>query len=550
MGASGVPDVWDAYAAGVLDGSVTAGEAMRASAARYFAFRNRDDILFDRDRVTRVTGFFGLLRHFKDASAGKTFVLEPWQQFIIACVYGFVWKDDPEVRVCNNVYIEVSRKNGKTAFAAGLCLYHLAGDGVQGAEVDLAANSREQANIAFDFAATYARQLNTKNIRHFKTLRKEIHFGLTNSKMNVFASDASKLDGFNASMYLIDEYHAAKDTTLRDVLQSSQANRANPLEVIITTAGFDKNLPCYLYRESCLDVMRGISTDDTLWAFVYSMDDGDDWTDEKNWLKCSPNLGVSVNERFLRSQVNKAKNNSGEEVGIRTKTFNTWMDSAETWIPSAYVTRSMREVELSDYYDPADPRVYAGVDLSSTTDLTAVSFLVENGGIFYFKTLYYLPSESVAKAELSTQYREWVARGHLRVTPGNVVDYEYILRDILAQDKKTMIKALGYDSWNATQFAISAYNAGIPMQKFAQNIGNFNQPTKEMERLLLSGRVVMDANPITKYCFSNVELRVDHNGNAKPDKGSKLKKIDGVIAMLEALGVYLLDDSRDRDISL
>ena len=537
--------VWDKYAAGVLSGEILSGEPMRATAKRFFAFKEREDITFNPARVNRVIGFFGLLRHFKDAAAGKPFILEPWQQFIIACVYGFEWRADPSARVCNNVYIEVSRKNGKTAFAAGLCLYHLVADGVQGAEVDLAANSREQANIAFEFASKYAKQLNTQKHRHFKTLRKEIFFNAGNSKMNVFASDASKLDGFNASMYLIDEYHAAKDTKLRDVLQSSQANRQNPLEVIITTAGFDKNLPCYRYRETALDVMRGNSQDDTLWAFVYCMDDNDDWTAEENWVKCSPNIGVSVNERFLQSQVNKARNNASEEVGIRTKTFNTWMDTSTTWIASEYIAKAFQPVTLSDYYDPADPLVYCGVDLSSTTDLTAVSFMVVHGEKYIFRTSYYLPSESVSKSELATQYRDWVRMGHLKVMPGNVVDYEYILRDILEQDKETQIQMLGYDSWNATQFAISATASGIPMQQFSQSIGNFNRPTKELERLILSGRVVIDNNPITRYCFSNVELRSDHNGNTKPDKGSRLKKIDGVIAMLEALGVYLLNPVSD-----
>ncbi len=532
-----------AYSRGILDGSIPSGEPMRQAARRFIEWQEREDIEFRHEAVDRVVRFFGILRHFKDSFAGKPFLLEPWQQFIVACIYGFYYRGTG-VRVCNNVYIEVSRKNGKTAFAAGLCLYHLIGDGVHGAEVDMVANSREQASIAFDFASKFATGLNTNKRKRFRALRKELFFDETNSKMNVFATDVSRLDGYNASMYLIDEFHAAKDTQVKDVLQSSQANRKNPLEVIITTAGFDKNLPCYQYRETCLDVLGGVSVDDSLWAFIYTMDEDDDWRDEANWPKCTPNLGVSVNPRFLRTQVTKADTSPSLEVGIRTKTFNEWMDSRETWIPSKAIHKTLMPVVIEDHYDERYPDIYCGVDLSSTTDLTAVGYLAvdRDKDKYYFRTDYYLPSEAINESELAVQYREWVRRGHLKTTPGNVVDYEYILKDILAQDERTQIQAIGYDSWNATQFATSATNAALPMVPFSQSIGNFNRPTKELERLILSGKAVIDHNPITRYCFSNVDLRVDHNGNAKPDKSSKFKKIDGVIAMLEALGVYLLRD--------
>lgn len=531
------------YAEDIRSGLILAGEPLKQAVERYFCWLERKDITFHPDRVDRVVKFFSILKHFKDKFAGHPFILEPWQEFLCACVYGFYHKGT-DVRVCNNVYIEVSRKNGKTAFAAGLCLYHLVADGVQGAEVDMVANSREQASIAFDFASKFATGLNTNKRKRFRALRKELFFDEQNSKLNVFASDASRLDGYNASMYLIDEYHAAKDTQLKDVLQSSQANRQNPLEVIITTAGFDKNLPCYQYRETCLDVLSGASEDDSLWAFIYTMDEDDDWRDERNWIKCTPNLGVSVNPRFLRTQVTKADTSPSLEVGIRTKTFNEWMDSRETWISSSALGKVLKPVTIEDHYNERYPDVYCGVDLSSTTDLTAVSYLAvdREAGTLYFKTHYYLPADSIKDSELAIQYREWVRRGHLKVTPGNVVDYEYILKDILEQDDRSQLQAVGYDSWNATQFATSATNAALPMVPFSQSIGNFNRPTKELERLILSGKAVIDNNPITKYCFSNVDLRVDHNGNAKPDKSSKIKKIDGVIAMLEALGVYLLKD--------
>lgn len=530
---------WELYAQGVEDGSIIAGGHIRNAVRRYRLWQERKDIEFRAEQVERVISFFGILHHFKDAAVGKAFLLEPWQEFLIACIYGWCYPGT-DTRVVNNAYIEVARKNGKTAFAAGLCMYHLVADGVAGAEVDLVANSREQASIAFDFASHYAKQLNTERKQYFRTLRKEIFFDDTSSKLNVFASDASRLDGFNASMYLYDEYHAAKDTKLRDVLQSSQANRQNPLEVIITTAGFDKGGPCYSYRETVLEVMRGSLQDDTLWGFVYSMDDGDEWEDERNWVKCNPNMGVSVNPRFLRTQARKASTDSSSEVGIRTKTFNQWMDSAATWIPSRYTDAATSgKLSISEVYDAYSDVLFGGVDLSATRDLTAFATMLAKGDHYYFWIRYYLPAETVETSPLRERYKAWQRSGHLQVTPGNVVDYDYILADIKATAEGRQYFWIGYDKWNATQFVINATQEGLPMRPYSQNIGSFNAPTKALERLIMQGNVTFDDNPITRFCFANVQLRQDFNGNQKPDKSKADNKIDGIIAALEALGVYL-----------
>lgn len=530
---------YDDYAGAVLSGEVPAGQHIRNAAKRYQAWRARTDIEFRPEAVERVINFFGILHHFKDASVGDPFILEPWQEFVIACIYGWYYPGT-DTRVVNNAYIEVARKNGKTAFAGALCMYHLVADGVAGAEVDLVANSRDQASIAFDFAKHYAMQLNTERTKYFRVLRREIFLDATSSKLNVFASDASRLDGFNASMYLYDEYHASRDTKLRDVLQSSQANRQNPLEVIITTAGFDKGSPCYSYRETVTEVMRGAIEDDTLWGFVYSLDEGDDWEDESNWIKCNPNLGVSVNPRFLRTQAKKASADTASEVGIRTKTFNQWMDSATTWIPSKYTdVATSGKQSISELYDPYSDVLFGGIDLSATRDLTAFATLLVKDGRYYFWIRYYLPSDTVEASPLRERYKAWRRSGHLQVTPGNVVDYDYILADIKRVADGRQYYYIGYDKWNATQFVINATQEGLPMRPYSQNIGAFNSPTKALERLIMQGQVTFDDNPITRFCLANVELRQDHNGNQKPDKSKADNKIDGVIASLEALGVYL-----------
>lgn len=530
-----------AYAEKVLSGEITVGRLVYLAVQRFESWLLRDDIEFRESEADAVIDFFALLKHFKGKHAGKSFALEPWQQFAVACIYGFFWRSSG-LRVVTSVYIEIARKNGKTALAAGLGLYHLIGDGERGAEVDFAANSKDQAKIAFDFASKFARGLNTKRKTYLEAYRDKILLDLTDSKMQVFAADASNLDGFDASMYLLDEYHAAKDGKLKDVLQSSQASREQPMAMIITTAGFDKMGPCYEYRTMCTEMLNGLVEDDSLFALIFSLDDedieGDGWQDPANWPKCNPNLGVIVKDKFLADQVTKAKNKPSEEVGIKTKSFNIWCDTAETWIPERYILASASKHNIVDFYKP-DDEVYAGIDLSSTSDLAAVSYMIPREDGIYFWVDYYLPEDTINDSPLKERYKEWRRLGHLKVTPGNVIDYDYILHDLMTIDKVCQFRAIGYDPWNATQFVVNAETAGLPMRSYGQNIGNFNKPTKELERMIKSGRAHIGNNPITRFCFRNVQIKMDYNGNTKPDKAKSNNKIDGVIAMIEALGIYL-----------
>ena len=356
--------------------------------------------------------------------------------------------------------------------------------------------------------------------------------------MKVLAADSTKLDGPNPSTFILDEYHAAKSNSLKAVLESGQGTRDNPLEIIITTAGFDKLGPCYELRTTATEILNGLKEDDSFFMAIYSLDENDDWKDEANWIKSNPNMDVTVKSSYLRKEVRKAMNTPSDEVNVKTKNLNMWCDSSDVWIPDDYILACSRKVDLDDFTTKDD--CFAGIDLSSTSDLTCVSFMIPKDGKFYFKTLYYLPEEALETKKNKEQYSEWVRLGFLKLTPGNVVDYDYILDDILSVDKRLYIVKVGYDSWNATQFVINATDKGLPMEPVSQSIGNFNRPTKEMERVILSGNVVIDNNPITRFCFRNVVMKLDHNGNTKPSKEYRDKKIDGVISMIEAMGVCLM----------
>lgn len=526
---------YEQYIDSVKNGGISAGIYTIMAVDRFINMRNDDRFIFDKKKVNKVIRFFLILRHFIGKHSGERFVLQPWQEFIVAAIYGFYYKDSG-LRVVNSAYIEMARKQGKTAFAAGLCLYHEIADGENGAEVYLAANSRDQAKIAYKFCSQFAMRLDEKS-NILKIYRDYIDFNATASTLKVLAADSSKLDGPNPSMYLLDEFHAAKNSGMKDVLQSGQGTRENPMSVIITTAGFDKSSPCYIYRESCIDVLKGSKEDNGLFAIIYSLDEDDDWRDEKNWIKSNPNLGVTVRMEYLRSQVQKAINSPIDEVGVRTKNINQWCDSSITWIPDARISECSKKINISNYQGRD---CYVGIDLSSVSDITAVSCMIEDDGKFIFFNKYYLPEDALNTKENKQLYSQWVKEGYLTLTQGNVVDYDYILSDLLSLDKRLFIVKIGYDSWNSTQFVINATDKGLPMEPVSQSIGNFNRPTKEIERAILSGNVIIENNPITRFCFANVIIKMDHNGNAKPSKESGKNKIDGVIAMIEAMGVYLM----------
>lgn len=525
------------YPVDVISGNVIAGKHIKKACERFFSLMDDDRYMFLEEKVDKVIRLYHHLRHFKGRHSGKPFVLEPWQEWIIASIYGFYNKSDGS-RLTQTVYIEVARKNGKTALAAGIGLNALINDDEDGAEVYFAANSKDQVKIsAWPLCSNFAKAFDPKE-KYLKVYRDTINFDKTISWLKVLAADSTKLDGPNPSTFILDEYHAAKSNSLKAVLESGQGTRDNPLEIIITTAGFDKLGPCYELRTTATEILNGLKEDDSFFMAIYSLDEKDDWKDEANWIKSNPNMDVTVKSSYLRKEVRKAMNTPSDEVNVKTKNLNMWCDSSDVWIPDDYILACSRKVDLDDFTTKDD--CFAGIDLSSTSDLTCVSFMIPKDDKFYFKTLYYLPEEALETKKNKEQYSEWVRLGFLKLTPGNVVDYDYILDDILSVDKRLYIVKVGYDSWNATQFVINATDKGLPMEPVSQSIGNFNRPTKEMERVILSGNVVIDNNPITRFCFRNVVMKLDHNGNTKPSKEYRDKKIDGVISMIEAMGVCLM----------
>lgn len=523
------------YAQDVTEGRIVAGQLIQQACERFFRLMEDDRYYFDEKSVDKVIRLFSHLKHSTGRHSGRRFILEPWQEWIIASIYGFYRKVD-DLRLTNTVYIEVARKNGKTALAAGIGLNALFNDNEDGAEVYFAANSRDQVKIsAWPLCSSFSKSFDPKG-KYLQVFRDTIKFDRTLSWMKVLAADSTKLDGPNPSTFILDEYHAAKTNSLKGVLESGQGMRENPLEIIITTAGFDKLGPCYELRTTACDILKGNKEDDSFFIAIYSLDQDDDWTDPATWVKANPNLDITVKRNYLQKEIRKAMNTPSDAVNVKTKNLNVWCDSAVTWIPDEIVSSCISKVDPKEM---ADCDCFAGIDLSAVSDLAAVSFLYIGEDKNYVKVLYYLPEDALNTKEQKALYGEWHRHGYLTLTPGNVVDYDYILNDIMQEDKRCYISRIGYDAWNSTQFVINATDQGLPMEPVSQSIGSFNRPTKELERMMLSHRIVIDDNPITRYCFKNVTMKIDHNGNTKPSKESNKNKIDGVIAIIEAVGVAI-----------
>ncbi len=523
------------YAVDVISGKIVAGSLIKLAAQRFIDDLNDERFYFDYEKVDEALKFIELFKHYTGSHNGKNFKMLPWQSFVTANLIGFYWVKDNRRRFTSS-YIQVARKNGKSFWAAALCLYFLIADGEPAAEVLLLANSREQAKeVDFKICSNLAAQIDPKS-KNLKLYRDSILLNLTKSKLKVLSSESKTGDGYNCSFGLIDEFHEAADNKMKDLIASSQGMRENPMMVIITTAGFDKNKPCYKLRVVGTEILNKVKFDESMFIAIYELDEEDDWDDERNWIKSNPSLGVTVSKKYLKEQILKAKNNPAEEVGVKTKNLNIWCDSSEVWIPNTYILDTTEQVNIEDY---KNTHCYIGVDLGATSDLTAVSILIPYENKLIFKTHYYLPEAALEEKSIKEQYKLWRRLGMLTVTPGNVTDYDYITNDIVEISKTLVINKIFYDPYNATQWAINCTEIGLPLEPYSQNIANFNRPTKELERLILSKNCIIDNNEITRFCFSNVTIKSDHNGNVKPVKYIDNKKIDGVIAMLMALGGYL-----------
>ena len=386
------------YALDVQSGKITANRYIKQATKRYLDWFSRSDMEFRPQAVDRVVNFISKLKHFKGEHAGKQFQLLDFQRFIIANMFGFYWKDEEgkpkNRRVVQYVWFEVGRKNGKTALAAAILLYMMIADSEQSSDVYFLANSHKQALLAYDYAHKFLGGLDPKN-KLFHRFRDSIKFPMTNSQISCLAAEAKRLDGLNPHCFLCDEFHESTSEKVYANMCSGMQGRRNPMGIIITSAGFDMNGVAYTKRKEMIEILSGKVQDDSQLVFIYCLDEGDDYKDPNTWEKANPSLNQTLYPDKLQIEVNKASNSPTVEPFVKCKNFGFWglTDYEKTWLTHDEILNVTCDISL-DQFDPDNTIVWCGADLASTSDLTCLSMMVVEDGIYYFKTWHFLPESS------------------------------------------------------------------------------------------------------------------------------------------------------------
>lgn len=526
----------------VVEGKIIACKLVVLSCQRFINFLNNDAVVFDKNAVERVIKFIGKLKHSTGVFSGRNFNLEDWQKFAIAYIYGLKWEKNNR-RITRTFILSVGRKNGKSSLLSAMALYALLEE--SGASVVSAANSANQAKILFQMCSQYLKSIDPKS-KFFARYRDRILFDKTNSEIKVVSADASRLDGLNLNFFVEDETASAVDSSVWDVLESSQGSRSQPLACSCSTRGFQLSGFYKSLEDSAIEVLNGTKVDDSLFPLIYTLDNEDNWKDESVWIKSNPNLGVSISTEYLRQQITKAVNNPTQELSIKTKLLNMWVSSAENWIPLDYIYSASQTIKIEDF---RNQYCYLSFDLASTTDLTCVSVMIEKDAKYYMKNWYFFPQDQLENNINAERYKRWASQGYLTLTNGNVTDYSLVQNKIMEIQSICPILQISYDQWNATDLAIRLTEQNLPLQPYSQSMQSMNLPTKTLERWILQGVVIIDKNPITLWCYENARVKSDWNENIRIVKNSQGQKIDGVIAMVMNVGGYLNNGNYDMSIS-
>ena len=525
------------YAQQVLGGEVLVCEYVTLAIKRYY--NDLENALdkgwyFDRKAAQRAISFIEKLKHTKGKWAGQRFKLEPWQQFVLWNIFG--WKKADGTRRFRYAYVEIARKNGKTALSAGIGLYMLFADGEARAEVYSAATVKDQARICFSDAVEIVKKTDLKN--YLSPYRNSIVYELKGGTMKPLSSDYGTHDGLNPSCGIIDEFHAHKDSGMFDVIKSAFGARRQPLMFIITTAGFNKNGACYAYRSNVIKILQGINEDDSLFGIIYTLDSKEEWDNPKMWIKSNPNLGVSVFPEYLADQVNDAKNRPEAVRNVMTKNVNLWVDAEKTWILDDMWQKCIGTTDIKSL---RGCKCWGGLDLSNVSDITAFVLLFHENDKFQLLPFFWIPEEKMLEKirKENINYDKWSSLGFVKVTAGNVLDYDFVKADILKIVEIYDLQSTAYDRWNASQTIIDLQNEGMECSPFGQGYGSMGAPTKEFEKMVLTEKIEHFGNPVLRWMMASTVVKTDPAGNIKPDKEKSSQKIDGIVASIMALGEWM-----------
>lgn len=491
---------------------------------------------WSKEEAGRICRFIELLTHTKGELAGQRVVLEPWQIFILTTVFGWRRRADGGRRF-RRVYIEVPRGSGKSTLSSGVALYCLLADHEPGAEVYSFATTRDQAKIVFGDAKVMAEHNPALRERFgLQVLANALYVSSTNSTFQAKSAEGSTLDGLNTHLAVVDELHAHKTRAVYDVVETSLGKRRSSLLWCITTAGFDTSGICYEVRTMCTKVLSRLADDETQFAIIYTIDDGDDWSSMEALEKANPNWGVSVRPEVITSLLQKAKTLPSAINNFKTKHLDVWCSARSAWLDMrAWKRCETTGLELSDF--EGQP-CFIGLDIGSKSDLTVKTYLFpfeEDGKDKY--ALFcecWLPSKAI-ETSTNSQYSGWVRSGYIQETDGAMTDLNVIEESIREDLSRFDVQTVTYDPWQATQIATSLSDEGAPMLECRFTVQNVSDPMKTLEALVIDGRIVHDGNPVMAWMMGNVEARIDAKDNIFPRKERHENKIDGAVAAILAL---------------
>ncbi|WP_175712469.1 terminase TerL endonuclease subunit [Burkholderia ambifaria] len=503
---------------------------------------------FDNDAATRICEFIELLPHTKGrwARTRQSIKLEPWQAFILTTVFGWLHVDSG-LRRFRRAYEEVARKNAKSTKSSGIALYLFAADGEPGAEVYSAATTRDQAKIVFDDARAMAlREPDMCAALGVEILQHQL---LTDdgSKFLPLSAEGSTLDGLNVHGGVIDELHAHKTRAVFDVIDSGTGARDQSLLWLITTAGSDLTGICYEQRTHVTKILEGVFVDETFFGIIFTLDDGDDWSDPSVWIKANPNLGVSVFVDDMEMACRKAQSMPSAVNNFLTKRLNVWVNADSAWMDMrAWERCADRDMRLDDF---DGERCWIGMDLAEKTDFAALVLVFERAGTFYVFPRFYLNEYAVENGS-NSQYSGWERAGHIIVNEGNATDFDLIADDIRRFCGMFDVQEIPFDPAMSRYFATQLVKEGLPLVEIRQAPIFFTQPIIQTENLVLEGKLRFDGNPAMTWMVSNVVVTTSrYNGLKHPTKERPENKIDGPVAMFLALGRAMMGDESDDDVA-
>lgn len=528
----------------------------------YDPHRDAEGYTFIPERAVRAVEFFHeVLTHVKGKLAGQPFYLQPWQQAVVMNAFGW-YEIGSGLRRFRRVFVYVPRKNGKTTLAAGIVNYVLFCDNEPGAEIYSAAAEYKQAALVFDQVkgmVLHEPELK-KRVRVYKTF-KSIEYEAMNSVYRVISADADTKHGFNTHCAVIDELHAQPTPELVDVLETSTGSRDQPLIVFITTADYARESVCNTKLGYARSVRDGALPDAEFLPVIYEANESDDWTDEAVWRKSNPNYGVSLRRSYMDAECKKAAETPTYQNTFRRLHLNVVTQTETQWINlDSYDQCVIAKDQVPSWESLRNVPCAAGLDLSSTRDLSSlVLFFPTKQNLIW--PLFFIPLDNAHAREKKDRvpYTTWAREGWLYMTPGNVVDYDYIRRILSGQPAGDAplvlppvietfdLKGLAFDRWGATQLVTTLKNDGVEVVSFGQGYASMSPAAKEFEKLVVSGQASVVPNPVMRWCVNNVMVEEDAAGNIKPSKAKSRERIDGVVAAIMAVGLASALDLRPRD---